>query len=149
MATNGHSGDYSQKSLEDGLHYFSTVVEIDVIDPVDHSQLKNTRTEHKYSYEGKTYFFATEKIFIYSEMPQKITSMQKEASNVSQNVISILALWFKTQTSRNHNSFLAAGLVSALLAVSIDIGDKMARELKSYGANILIEPASRAIYPRM
>ncbi|MFZ7229666.1 ABC transporter permease [Avibacterium avium] len=41
--------------------------------------------------------------------------------------------------------FLAAGLVSALLAVSIDIGDKMARELKSYGANILIEPASSAM----
>ena len=32
--------------------------------------------------------------------------------------------------------FLAAGLISALLAVSIDIGDKMAQELKSYGANI-------------
>ncbi|MGC7590112.1 ABC transporter permease [Bisgaard Taxon 46] len=43
--------------------------------------------------------------------------------------------------------FLAAGLVSALLAVSIDIGDKMARELKSYGANILVEPASSAILP--
>ncbi|MFZ7243161.1 ABC transporter permease [Avibacterium avium] len=41
--------------------------------------------------------------------------------------------------------FLAAGLVSALLAVSIDIGDKMARELKSYGANILIESASSAV----
>ena len=40
--------------------------------------------------------------------------------------------------------FLAAGLVSALLAVSIDIGDKMAKELKSYGANILVEPASNA-----
>lgn len=45
--------------------------------------------------------------------------------------------------------FLAAGLVSALLAVSIDIGDKMAKELKSYGANILIEPASSAILPEM
>lgn len=43
--------------------------------------------------------------------------------------------------------FLAAGLVSALLAVSIDIGDKMAKELKSYGANILIEPASNATLP--
>ncbi|WP_032092757.1 ABC transporter permease [Necropsobacter rosorum] len=43
--------------------------------------------------------------------------------------------------------FLAAGLVSALLAVSIDIGDKMARELKSYGANILVEPASSAVLP--
>ncbi len=43
--------------------------------------------------------------------------------------------------------FLASGLVSALLAVSIDIGDKMAKELKSYGANILIEPASLAALP--
>lgn len=41
--------------------------------------------------------------------------------------------------------FLASGLVSALLAVSIDIGDKMAKEMKSYGANILIEPASSAL----
>jgi putative ABC transport system permease protein len=45
--------------------------------------------------------------------------------------------------------FLAAGLISALLAVSIDIGDKMARELKSYGANILIEPAGQAVLPLM
>ena len=43
--------------------------------------------------------------------------------------------------------FLASGLVSALLAVSIDIGDKMAKELKSYGANILVEPASNAALP--
>ncbi|VEJ09060.1 ABC transporter permease [Actinobacillus delphinicola] len=41
--------------------------------------------------------------------------------------------------------FLAASLVSALLAVSIDIGDKMAKEMKSYGANILVEPASSAL----
>ncbi|HEY0209853.1 ABC transporter permease [Acerihabitans sp.] len=45
--------------------------------------------------------------------------------------------------------FLAAGLISALLAVSIDIGDKMARELKSYGANILIEPAGQAALPQL
>ena len=45
--------------------------------------------------------------------------------------------------------FLAAGLVSALLAVSIDIGDKMAREMKSYGANILIEPAGQATLPSL
>lgn len=45
--------------------------------------------------------------------------------------------------------FLAAGLVSALLAVSIDIGDKMAREMKSYGANILIEPAGQAALPSL
>ncbi|MDG2949542.1 ABC transporter permease [Exercitatus varius] len=45
--------------------------------------------------------------------------------------------------------FLASGLVSALLAVSIDIGDKMAKELKSYGANILVEPAGNAILPEI
>lgn len=45
--------------------------------------------------------------------------------------------------------FLAAGLVSALMAVSIDVGDKMARELKSYGANILIEPAGQATLPAL
>ncbi len=45
--------------------------------------------------------------------------------------------------------FLAAGLVSALMAVSIDVGDKMARELKSYGANILIEPAGQAALPAL
>lgn len=44
---------------------------------------------------------------------------------------------------------LAAGLISALLAVSIDIGDKMAHELKSYGANILIEPAGQAALPAL
>lgn len=42
---------------------------------------------------------------------------------------------------------LAAGLISSLLAVSLDIGDKMAKELKSYGANILIEPAALALLP--
>lgn len=45
--------------------------------------------------------------------------------------------------------FLAATLVSALLAVSIDIGDKMARELKTYGANILVEPASQSVLPEL
>ncbi|RLR17518.1 ABC transporter permease, partial [Sodalis-like symbiont of Bactericera trigonica] len=43
--------------------------------------------------------------------------------------------------------FMASSLISALLAVSIDISDKMSRELKSYGANILIEPACQAALP--
>lgn len=49
-----------KKSLEEGLNYFSTVLEIEVIDPVNHQKLTNTKTEHKYSYGGKTYFFANE-----------------------------------------------------------------------------------------
>lgn len=44
---------------------------------------------------------------------------------------------------------LAAALVSALLAVSIEVGDKMAREMKSYGANIMIEPAGQAVLPAL
>ncbi|MFZ7229665.1 Fe-S-containing protein [Avibacterium avium] len=50
----------SKKSLEDGLNYFSTIVELTVKDPVDGTTLKNTTAEHKYNYAGKTYFFANE-----------------------------------------------------------------------------------------
>ncbi|TCP95366.1 putative membrane protein [Cricetibacter osteomyelitidis] len=50
----------SKDILEDGLNYFSTIVEIEVTDPVDGSKMKNTKTDHKYNYDGKTYFFATE-----------------------------------------------------------------------------------------
>ncbi|AHF92353.1 ABC transporter permease [Opitutaceae bacterium TAV5] len=45
--------------------------------------------------------------------------------------------------------FLAAALISALLAVSINSGDKMSREMKSYGANILVEPATQAVLPEL
>lgn len=50
----------SKSSLEAGLMLFSTIIEMDVVDPVDHSLLKNTKTEYKYSYGGKTYFFANQ-----------------------------------------------------------------------------------------
>jgi len=43
--------------------------------------------------------------------------------------------------------FLAASLISALLAISIGIGDKMSKEMKSYGANIEIEPAGKMTLP--
>ncbi|RQW61241.1 ABC transporter permease [Vibrio viridaestus] len=43
--------------------------------------------------------------------------------------------------------FLAASLISALLAISIGIGDKMSKEMKSYGANIEIEPAGKMALP--
>ncbi len=40
---------------------------------------------------------------------------------------------------------LAASLITALMNLSIDVGDKMAKELKSYGANIHIVPKSENI----
>ncbi|THF61809.1 ABC transporter permease [Pseudothauera nasutitermitis] len=45
--------------------------------------------------------------------------------------------------------FLAASLLSALMLVSIGIGDQMAKEMKSYGANILLEPAEQAVLPSL
>ncbi|OOF87778.1 Fe-S-containing protein [Rodentibacter ratti] len=47
-------------SLEDGLNLFSTIVEIEVQDPINGKKLKNTQTEHKYSFENRTYFFENE-----------------------------------------------------------------------------------------
>ncbi|ODU25446.1 MAG: hypothetical protein ABS95_00075 [Verrucomicrobia bacterium SCN 57-15] len=40
-------------------------------------------------------------------------------------------------------------LVVALLALSLDVGDKMNRELRSFGANIKLEPASAAVPVRV
>lgn len=38
----------------------------------------------------------------------------------------------------------ASALVSLLLNLTMDIGDKMARELSSYGANLLVTPRTRS-----
>lgn len=40
---------------------------------------------------------------------------------------------------------LSASLITALMNISIDVGDKMSREMKSYGANINVVPKSEAI----
>jgi len=40
---------------------------------------------------------------------------------------------------------LSASLITALMNISIDVGDKMSREMKSYGANINVVPQSEAI----
>lgn len=40
---------------------------------------------------------------------------------------------------------LAASLITALMSVAIDVGDKMSRELKSYGANITVVPKSETL----
>ncbi|MFZ4258271.1 Fe-S-containing protein [Raoultella terrigena] len=47
-------------ALATGVNYFSTVLTIKVTDPVDGSSLTNTAAEFKYSYGGKTWFFASE-----------------------------------------------------------------------------------------
>lgn len=47
-------------SLEAGVNYFTTVVTLEVIDPVDKTHLTNQKAEFKYSYGDKTYFFSSE-----------------------------------------------------------------------------------------
>lgn len=47
-------------ALASGGNYFSTVLTINVTDPVDGSTLTNTRADYKYSYGGKTWFFSSE-----------------------------------------------------------------------------------------
>ncbi len=65
----------NKKSLEDGLNYFSTIVELDVTDPVNGKKLKNTSAEHKYSYEGKTYFFTSEQnLNLFRDHPENYLS---------------------------------------------------------------------------
>tara|TARA_B100001094_G_scaffold312781_1_gene349834 strand:+ start:15259 stop:16527 length:1269 start_codon:yes stop_codon:yes gene_type:complete len=60
---------------------------------------------------------------------------------------------WKQDKARKHLAvmtvFLAAGLISTLLAISIGIGDKMSREMKSYGANIQIIPIGQALLPEV
>ncbi|PID75436.1 MAG: ABC transporter permease [Deltaproteobacteria bacterium] len=41
--------------------------------------------------------------------------------------------------------FLSAALITALMCVSVNIGDKMAREMKTYGANIELVPKSDSL----
>lgn len=48
-------------SLEAGLNLFSTVIEIQVTDPVNGKKLTNTKAEFKYNLDNKTYFFTSEK----------------------------------------------------------------------------------------
>ena len=40
---------------------------------------------------------------------------------------------------------LGAGVVTAMLAVTTDIGDKMSAELRGYGSNIIVRPADAAL----
>ena len=55
----------------------------------------------------------------------------------SRKLLAALAVW------------IGVTLVVALLALSLDVGDKMNRELRSFGANIKLEPASAAIPVRV
>ncbi len=49
-----------KKSLLVGANYFSTVLEIPVIDPVSHQKLTNKKANYRYDYNDNTYFFANE-----------------------------------------------------------------------------------------
>ena len=61
-----------KKNLEDGLNLFSTIVEIEVTDPISGKKLSNLQTEFKYNHDSKTYFFENEKnLEEFRENPEK------------------------------------------------------------------------------
>ncbi|MEN3930336.1 Fe-S-containing protein [Microvirga sp. W0021] len=49
-----------KSTLEAGLPLFNTILTIDVTDPVTGQKLTNSSAPHRYTYAGKTYFFANE-----------------------------------------------------------------------------------------
>ncbi|MFJ5440589.1 Fe-S-containing protein [Pectobacterium sp. CHL-2024] len=68
-------------SLAAGTNYFSTVVSMEVIDPVDGSKLTNVSAEHKYRYGGKTYFFSSEANYNrFRESPAKFATAKAAAT---------------------------------------------------------------------
>ena len=70
----------NKKNLEEGLNYFSTIIEIEVVDPVNGKKLTNTKTEHKYNHEGKTYFFTDEKnLNLFRDNPEAYLNKADEA----------------------------------------------------------------------
>ena len=60
-----------RNSLEMGLNLFSTIIELEVIDPVDGTKLLNTQSQYKYSFNNKTYFFANEQnLNLFRDQPE-------------------------------------------------------------------------------
>ena len=75
----------NKKNLEEGLNYFSTIIEIEVVDPVNGKKLTNTKTEHKYSHEGKTYFFTDEKnLDLFRDNPEAYLNKADEMSTAKE-----------------------------------------------------------------
>ena len=75
----------NKKNLEEGLNYFSTIIEIEVVDPVNGKKLTNTKTEHKYSHEGKTYFFTNEKnLDLFRDNPEAYLNQADEAKTAKE-----------------------------------------------------------------
>ena len=75
----------NKKNLEDGLNYFTTIIEIEVVDPVNGKKLTNTKTEFKYNHEGRTYFFTDEKnLNLFRDNPETYLNKADEASTAKE-----------------------------------------------------------------
>lgn len=69
----------TKASLEAGVNYFSTVISMNVIDPVNGASLTNDKAEYKFSYAGKTWFFASEANYNrFREVPDQFVPGGKE-----------------------------------------------------------------------
>lgn len=74
-----HELTLSKASLEAGVNYFSTVVTMNVTDPVNGASITNDKAEFKYSYGGKTWFFSSEANYNrFRDTPEQFVPGQKE-----------------------------------------------------------------------
>ena len=69
----------TRASLEAGVNYFSTVISMKVTDPVNGATLTNDKAEYKFSYGGKTWFFASEANYNrFRDAPEQFVPGEKE-----------------------------------------------------------------------
>lgn len=69
----------TKASLEAGVNYFSTVISMKVTDPVNGATLTNDKAEYKFSYGGKTWFFASEANYNrFRDAPEQFVPGEKE-----------------------------------------------------------------------
>ena len=61
--TANHEIVIAKSTLESGLKYFSDVVEVIAIDPVNGEKISNMDAEHNYLFSGKTYFFTSQQSY--------------------------------------------------------------------------------------
>lgn len=63
------------KDVLDGENYFSEVVEIEVIDPVNHDKFLNSKAKKSYMYKGINYYFSTDESYEeFKKEPSKYVS---------------------------------------------------------------------------
>ena len=68
------------KEIEAGENYFSKIIEVVVINPVNGNKFKNTDAKKQYKFKGKTYYFDDEKSFeLFHKDPARYVGSETKA----------------------------------------------------------------------